>query len=508
MLGHLRLSLDLMRQCFRFVLSNKASALDIRLDPVWQMPCYAIEYPLGHSVGRRRMVRFLKFRVCSVALSSVLWSSMLCASDDGTFSPTERLRAQNAQFEKQIIEVAPNVYTGVGYGASNASMIVGDDGVVIVDTLPGTEAAKMLLMEFRKISRKPVKAIIYTHAHMDHIGGARVFAGSDSPRIIARQNVHVDPVDSGPGPSFSGRRAARQFGRQLKPGVEKINLGVGPAIQPMGGFGRGVLAPTQKFSGERLELKISGVDIHLVAAPGETDDQLYVWLPHSQVLFSGDNFYRSFPNIYALRGTPYRDVVAWADSLDAMSKEPAAVLVPGHTNPIMGADEVHQALTDYRDAIRFVHDKTLEGMNKGLGPDELVGYVKLPEKLASRPYLAEFYGRVDTSVRAVFSGYVGWFDGNPTHLAHVSPQDEAAQIASLVGGERKLLSALKKAQKRKDHAWALRLADHLISLGRYRQEAVELKADSLRALALKTYNAPTRNYFLSVAKELTANETK
>lgn len=434
--------------------------------------------------------------------SLIYWGLTLsgfAAAMDDQADPLDRLRAQNVEFEKQVVQVAPNVYAGVGYGASNAAMIVGGDGVIIVDTLPGLDAARELQSEFRKISDLPVKAIIYTHRHMDHIGGAKVFAGNDSPDIYAR--TAPEPAAK-PQNAFSGKRAARQFGRMLKPGVEKINLGVGPAVQPMGGFGQGALKDTVSFSEARKIVTISGVEVHLVAAPGETDDQLYVWLPDSKVLFSGDNFYHSFPNIYALRGTPYRDVTQWANSLDKMVNESPEVLVPGHTRPLIGSDYVRQALSDYRDAIRFVHDKTLEGMNKGMSPDELVAYVKLPESLASRPYLTEFYGRVDTAVRAVHNGYVGWFDGNPTYLSNLSPLEEASRMALLAGGEDALFEALRKAKEIGDYVWALRLADHLITLGNNKKAAIDVKIVSLRALADKTLNSPTRNYYLSVANEL------
>ena len=104
-----------------------------------------------------------------------------------------------------------------------------------------------------------------------------------------------------------------------------------------------------------------------------------------------DNFYASFPNLYAIRGTPYRDVRSWADANDMMLKDPN--LVPGHTRPILGKEAVAQALADYRDAIRFVFNKTIEGMNKGMSPDELVDYVKLPTNLAKKDYLGRYYDR-------------------------------------------------------------------------------------------------------------------
>jgi len=442
------------------------------------------------------------WKLCKSILTAVFLLPALATLADTELSPKERLQAQNAEFEKHIAQVANNVYVGVGYAGSNASMIVGDDGVIIVDTLPALASAEILAADFKKISDKPVKAIIYTHGHIDDVGGARMFAGDDRPAIYARGNFSVKGVDANKDNPMLAKRAAWQLGRTLAPHSERISLGVGPAVQPMQGFGQGALDPTMQFDDDTLRINIAGIQIELVSAPGETDDQLFVWLPNEKVLFTGDNFYRSFPNLYAIRGTPYRDVQMWANSLDMMSTLPADVLVPGHTRPITGKQSVHQALIDYRDAIRFVHDETLAGMNRGLTPDELVFTVKLPPHLATRSYLGEFYGRVDTAVRAVFNGYVGWFDGNATHLSNLAPKDEAVQIAALAGGEQALLTALSAAQAEGNHSWALRLADYLIELGTHQAEATRAKIQSLRALAENTENAPTRNYYLSVAHAL------
>jgi alkyl sulfatase BDS1-like metallo-beta-lactamase superfamily hydrolase len=437
--------------------------------------------------------------VLSIALTA-------CVAAESTvkktpMTPKEKLIAHNVQFEKRIMEVAPGVHAAIGYAGSNSTMIVGDDGVIIVDTLPALASAEILSADFRKISGKPVKAIIYTHGHIDHIGGARMMAGGDKPEVYARSNLTLDRVDASPSPN-SRKRSMRQFGRKLKPHTERINIGAGPAVQPMKGFGQGALEATKLFDDERLKLTISGVDIELVKAPGETDDQLYVWLPKQKVLFTGDNFYQSFPNLYAIRGTPHRDLLPWVRSLGKMSGEPAEVLVPGHTSPIVGAGAVHQALIDYRDAIKFVHDKTKEGMDKGMTPDELVDYVKLPVHLAERPYLIEYYGRVDTAVRAVFDGYLGWFDGNPTNLSNLSLSAEAKRVAALAGGEDALLAELNEAVAAGDHVWVLRVADYLLALDSHGEAATGAKIAAMTALADETVNAPTRNYYLSVAKEL------
>ena len=123
------------------------------------------------------------------------------------------------------------------------------------------------------------------------------------------------------------------------------------------------------------------------------------------------NFYKSFPNLYAIRGTAYRDVTLWVKSLDKMRKLRAQYLVPHHTRPLKGAEKIYETLTNYRDAIQYVHDQTIRWMNKGLTPQAIVEKVKLPNHLAHRPYLREYYGTVQWSVRAIFNGYLGWFHG-------------------------------------------------------------------------------------------------
>ncbi|QDT03092.1 Hydroxyacylglutathione hydrolase [Rubripirellula lacrimiformis] len=419
---------------------------------------------------------------------------------------TARLTKQNDQFAEEIVNVAENVYTAVGYSVSNVSMIVGDHGVVIVDTGMTVDDADRIVTEFRKITDKPVKAIIFTHSHGDHTGGVTSFLGAERPQIWAHKNFGSEyrPLTDA-GVTFQSVRAARQAGFKLPP-EQRINNGVAPVRYPKAGghaFASSAASkPSQFLEGERQTINVAGVELELVSAPGETNDELFVWHPDSKVLFSGDNFYRSFPNLYAIRGTPNRSVRLWADSLNKMSANNAVALVGGHTKPIIGAGEVKQVLGDYRDAVQFIHDKTVEGMNKGMTPDELVEYVRLPEHLASKDYLQPFYGHPEWGVRTVFSQYFGWFDGNPSNLFRLTLKSEAERIAKLAGGKEKLLSAAKDALANDDNQWAAQLADHLLAIDKDDAAAKEIKADALTKLARNMVNATARNYCLTVAREL------
>lgn len=439
---------------------------------------------------------------------AVIASASLSPAQDS--EATRLLKARSAEFQEEVLQVADNVYVAVGFGVSPSSMIVGTDGVIIVDTMIDTDSAERALAAFRKITDKPVKGIIFTHGHGDHISGARAFIGDEPPQIWARDNFGVE------GSTFKGAlltiqnvRGVRQGGFKLPP-EQRINNGVAKAYYPkrggevFSGGGDQKVEPTHTFSEPRKQIEIAGVKIDLVAVEGETADALYVWLPEQKVLFSGDNFYKSWPNAYAIRGTPYRDIRSWAQANDIMAKEGAEVLVPGHTRPITGKDEVHQALTDYRDAIRFVFDKTIEGINKGMTPDMLVGYVKLPAELAEKDYLREYYGNVEWAVRAIFDGYLGWFDGNPSNLFPLPPEQEAKRMAKLAGGEAALLDLARQALADGDAQWSAQLCDHLLALDRQAREPKLIKADALTVLAENLITATGRNYYLTYAQELRA----
>ncbi len=414
------------------------------------------------------------------------------------------LVAQNAQFTKKIHKLSDDVYTAVGYAASNVHFLVGDAGIVLIDTTETTQAAENILADFRAISDLSITTIIYTHSHRDHISGATAFAEGRDVEVIASDNFTSDLIgidESRPAPNKAlMARTKRHFGISLRPD-ERISVGVGPGDRPMKGMGAGYIEPTRRIS-EKTQMSREGFDLELVKAPGETPDHIVVWLAAQKILFSGDNFYHAFPNLYAIRGTPYRDFDAWADTMDQLMAFEAEILAPGHTQPVIGADAVRTALTDYRDAIRHVVSRTVEGMNAGLDPVTIAADLKLPDRLASRPYLQEFYGDVGYASRAYFAGTLGWFDGNPSSLGELPPAIEAGKIIALAGGGDAVLSAAETALSDGEAQWAMQLADRLIFADQHKAAASRVKIQALRNVADFTVNAPTRNYYLLAAREL------
>ncbi len=416
------------------------------------------------------------------------------------------LKAHPEYFQKEVVQLADNVYMGFGFAASNVYMIIGDDGIIIIDTSETTAAATNILAGFREISDLPIKTIIYTHSHRDHVSGATIFAEGGTPEVLASTKYSDDSLfvaSAHPQPVKAMQvRTKRQFGIGLSYPDEIIGIGVGPGARPLQGMGAGNIPPTRRIGEEGESFSKYGIDLELVMAPGETPDHMVVWYPEKKILFSGDNFYRAFPNLYAIRGTAYRDYDTWADSLDQLMAFEPEVLAPGHTKAVFGAAQIKEVLTDYRDAIRHVIDETRNGMDAGKTIDELAHSVKLPEELAAKPHLREYYGRVDFSVRAYFVGTMGWFDGNPTSLGTLAPEDEAQRMIDLAGGRDAVQKAVAEAAAKGDYQWGLQLIDRLIATDRNDPELPKIKADLLRKHAVDQINCPTRHYYIQCAKEM------
>lgn len=438
-----------------------------------------------------------------------LWSGLLgvfllvtVASAEDT-QATKLLKTRNAEFNKEVIQVSESVYTAVGYAVSPVSMIVGDKGIVIVDTGLDVASSQDIRADFRAIVDKPVVAIIFTHGHPDHIHGASAFMDSPDVQVWAREGFgHEHNTLEQVGIKIQKTRGKKQAGFALSP-KERINNGVAKAFWPKrkgGVFGaQHNVAPTRLFDAERLKLTIAGLDLELVAATGETEDALYISFPAERVVFAGDNFYKSWPNLYALRGTPYRDIRSWANVIDDILKERPVAVVGGHTRPVIGESEVNEILGNYRDAIRFLFDKTVEGINKGMTPNQLVNYVQLPQKYQNLDYLRPYYGNPQWAVRAIFSGYLGWFDGNPSNLFPLADKQEAQRMAKLAGGENALRASVARALNEQDYQWAAQLCDYLLALDPNDKAAMLDKAQALTALAQDKLTTTARNYYISSA---------
>ena len=418
-----------------------------------------------------------------------------------------RLTEHSRKMAQHIYRSADRVYCAVGYGLANMTMIEGDDGVVIVDVLESTENARAVMAEFRRITTKPVKAVIYTHNHYDHIMGADAVverADVDAGRVPIY--AHARMMDgllrqlSVVGEAI-GVRSLYTFGSFLERGPEgSVNEGIGPLLVTAA---TGFIPPTDTFD-DRLEIAVAGLRLELLHAPSETDDEIVVWMPDQKLIQSAEVIQgETFPNLYTIRGTTYRDPVQWYRTIDRLRALEPEHLVPSHGRPVEGKAEIAALLTAYRDAIQFTHDQAVRLINKGYTPDELATALPaLPPHLAAHPWVTEFYGTVKHSVRNVYGGYLGWFQGDPTTLDPAPPVERARRYVAQMGGRDAVVAAARKAAGAGEQQWCAELLTWVIRADPTDREARALKASALRALAFRQVNINWRNFHLTAAKEL------
>lgn len=417
------------------------------------------------------------------------------------------VRHAETAFPLTVTEVVPEtVVHVVGLGHSNATFFIGNESVILVDALDTDARGTRLRALIADWTDKPVRTIIYTHGHPDHRGGAGAFADTVE-EVIAFVPVTPPLGRTGAISEVQARRGARQFGYALTD-AETITQGLGIREGIAVGDGvRAPLAPTTLYTETMVERTIDGIRLTLHAAPGETEDQIFVWANDFRVMCCGDNYYGCWPNLYAIRGGQYRDVATWIASLDRIRSYPAVALLPGHTLPILGEDTVQDVLGTYRDAIDHVLASTLACMDRGMTIEETVEAVTLPERLARKPYLGEYYGTVAWSVRSIYAGYLGWFDGNATNLNPLPPRERAVHLVGLAGGRPVVMTAIRVALDDEQWQWAAELADLLLALDPESQEVRIMKARALIALARHETSANGRHYYLAAAKNLVSHDS-
>ncbi len=404
-----------------------------------------------------------------------------------------------------VYQVAEDFYVAVGYAISNMTMVVGTDGVILIDCLETEEAARRALGDLRKMSDKPIKAVIYTHSHPDHISGVRGILdpseiASGQVAVYAHERLTATKLGNPSLGLMPPLRLAYTFGLALDRGPDGwVEAGLGP--QTVAGT-VGFLPPTTVFHGS-LDIAVAGVTVHLHEAPSESDDEIVLWFPDRGVLHVADVIQgESFPNLYPLRGA-VRDPWQWIRAVDLLRGYDAQALIFGHGRPLTGQGEIRDLLTAYRDAMQYVHDQTVRLMARGLTPDELVEAVtELPPRLRTHPWLGEFYGTVKQTVRQIYDNYFGWFEGDPAFLDPLPRRERSARYVTAMGGRDAVVATARQALADGDSRWVAEILTHVLRRDPDDQPARELKAEALRQLGYRASNPIWRNNYLMAAKEI------
>lgn len=328
---------------------------------------------------------------------------------------------------------------------SNVSAVRTADGVLLVDTGERRTAAD-LMRGLRTWSSDPVRHVVLTHGHPDHIGGVDELDATADTLGQARPHVmaHVGVPE---------RFAKYELSFEYNAIVNRRQFQDDTITWPSR-----YRYPDETYC-QHLERRIGDVLVELHHGRGETDDATWVWLPEHRILCCGDFFMWVAPNAGNPRKSQ-RYVGDWARSLRSMMAHQADILLPGHGFPIFGADRVRTALGDVAAYLESLEDQTLALMNQGATLDDVLHAVHPPEELLTRPYLLPVFDDAEFLVRNVWRQYGGWYDGNPARLKPARDDAVARELCALAGGPAALAARARQLAERGD----LRLATHLAYL--------------------------------------------
>ena len=409
-----------------------------------------------------------------------------------------------------LFKVTEGIWQLRGFDLANMTLIQGKTGWIVVDALTSQETAAAALDFARKhLGDQQVSALVFTHSHADHFGGA---LGVISAQITKKRKTPiVAPIGFMEeatsenilvGPAM-GRRAMYMYGSQL-PKNEKgmVDNGLGKAVA----FGKmGILAPTITVHHDKQAMTLDGVRFVFHNASGtEAPSELTFYLPDFKAFCGAEIMGHTLHNLYTLRGAKVRDATKWASALnDSLHHvQNSDVVFNQHHWPVWGAANIQDFIGKQRDAYQFIHDQTVRHINAGLNASEISELVKMPKALDDHLSVRGYYGTVRHNVKAVYQNYMGWFDAHPANLDPLPPLQASERYVNLMGGTDKVVSAAKDAIVRGEHRWAAELLKHVVYVAPQNTEVKNLLADTFDHLGFASESSAWRNFYLTGSLEL------
>lgn len=391
------------------------------------------------------------------------------------------------------------------------TIIEGKDGITIVDPLVSAETAKVALDLYRKHrGDKPVKAVIYTHSHVDHYGGVRgvvdeADVASGKVKIYAPEGfLEAAVAENVMAGTAMSRRASYMYGNLLKPDP-KGQVGAGLGTTTSAGTVT-LIPPTDIISETGHKETIDGLTYEFLMAPGSEAPAEMLWfIEEKKAISAAEDATHTLHNTYSLRGAKIREPLPWSKYLNealVMWGDKADVIFAQHHWPTWGNDQVVELLQKQRDLYRYINDETLRMVNQGMTMREIAEAFKLPDSLATFWANRGYYGSVYHDVAATYVLYLGWFDGNPSTLHELPPVEASVKYVEFMGGPDAVLEKAKKAYDAGDYRWVAQVANHVVFADPNNQAAKDLVADALEQQGYQAESGPWRNFYLTGAKEL------
>ena len=409
-----------------------------------------------------------------------------------------------------LFKVTDGIYQLRGFDVANITLIEGKTGWIVVDALTSRESAAAAMAFARQhLGNKPVTALVFSHSHIDHFGGA---LGVLTPQEVSERKVPViaptgfmeeatsENVMVG---TAMGRRSIYQFGRDLERSDKgNVDTGLGKNVV-YGTFG--ILPPTQLITKPTEELTLDGVHFVFHNVPGaEAPAELTFFIPEKKAYGGAENLAQTMHNLLPVRGAKVRDALRWSEYMDQALEQTAGteVYFGQHNWPIWGNAHIQDFIKAHRDVYKYTHDQTVRLINAGYTRNEIADKIKLPKSLEDHFGARGYYGDLRHNVRAVYQFYLGAYDGNPATLNPLPPQESAKHYLELLGGAAKAVAAAQTAYDKGEYRWAAELLNHAVFGDPSSKAAKELLAKTYDQMGYMSEAATWRNSYLTAAAEL------
>lgn len=409
-----------------------------------------------------------------------------------------------------LFKVTDGIWQLRGFDLANMTLIQGKTGWIVVDALTAQETSAAALAFARKhLGPHKVSALVFTHSHADHFGGALGVVSAQEAKarhlpIVAPSGFMEEATSENilMGPAM-GRRAMYMYGSRL-PRNEKglIDNGLGKAVA----FGKmGILSPNTTVHLNQQTMTLDGVRFVFHNAPGsEAPAEFTFYLPDFKAFCGAEIMGHTLHNLYTLRGAKVRDANKWASYLDDSLRhvQNSEVVFNQHHWPVWGKPQIQDFIAKQRDTYQFIHDQTVRHMNAGLNASEISEILKLPPSLDAHLSVRGYYGTVRHNVKAVYQNYMGWFDAHPANLDPLPALQASERYVNLMGGVDKVYAAAQEAVAKGELRWAAELLKHAVYVSPQHEQIKALLALTFEKLGYASESSAWRNFYLTGALEL------